>query len=403
MSKSAPGFVPRHAWRSRFAALPSVLILAASTACGGGPAEAPAGGGGAGRGAMALPVELLTLTEKPVEQTSEYVGTLKSRRSNTVQSQMEGFLQKINVKSGDRVAPGTVMFEIDATSQLAAVASLESIRAARESDAAFARTQADRAQQLLKVGAMSQQEHDQAQAQLKAAEAQLKAIDEQIKQQRNEWSYSRVTAATAGVVGDIPVRVGDRITRATLLTTLEDNSGLELNLNVPVQEAPRLKLGLAVQLLDESGEPIGTERVAFISPSVDEATQTVLVKTPVSRAGLRSDQFIRARIVWTTAPGLTVPIVAVSRISGQFFVFVAEPANGGLVARQRPVAVGPMAGNDYLIASGLKAGDRVVVAGVQKIGDGAPIAEAPPSPPKPAEPAPASPKPAGEGGKAGGS
>jgi RND family efflux transporter MFP subunit len=346
---------------------------------------------------MAAPVDILTLAEKPVEQTSEFVGTLKSRRANTVQSQMEGFLLKINVKPGDRVAPGTVMFEIDATSQQAAVSSLESIRAARESDAAFARTQADRAVQLLKVGAMSQQEHDQAQAQLRAAEAQLKAVDEQIKQQRNEWSYSRVTAATAGVVGDIPVRVGDRITRATLLTTLEDNSGLELNLNVPVQEAPRLKLGLPVALLDEGGATIGTERIAFISPSVDDATQTVLVKTPVSRTGLRADQFVRARIVWTTAPGLTVPIVAVSRISGQFFVFVAEPANGGLVARQRPVGVGPMTGNDYLITSGLKPGDRVVIAGVQKIGDGAPIAEGPPSSAPPPGPKQAEP------GKAGGS
>ena len=369
--------------RSRFAALPSVLILAAATACGGGPAEAPAGGAAAGGGAMAAPVDILTLAEKPVEQASEFVGTLKSRRSNTVQSQVEGFLLKINVKSGDRVAPGTVMFEIDASSQQSAIASLESIRAARESDASFARQQAERAQQLLKVGAMSQQEHDQAQAQLKAAEAQLKAIDEQIKQQRNEWSYSRVTAATAGVVGDIPVRVGDRITRATPLTTLEDNSGLELNLAVPVQEAPRLKLGLPVELLDETGKAIGMERIAFISPSVDDAMQTVLVKTPVSRAGLRSDQFVRARIVWSTAPGLTVPVVAVSRISGQFFVFVAEPANGGLVAKQRPIAVGPMTGNDYLVTSGLKVGDRVIVAGVQKIGDGAPVAEAPPGAAKP--------------------
>jgi multidrug efflux pump subunit AcrA (membrane-fusion protein) len=77
-----------------------------------------------------------------------------------------------------------------------------------------------------------------------------------------------------------------------------------------------------------------------------------------------------------------VPIVAVSRISGQFFVFVAEPANGGLVARQRPVAVGPLTGNDYVITSGLKPGDQVIVAGVQKIADGAPVSAAPPAAPK---------------------
>ena len=154
-----------------------------------------------------------------------------------------------------------------------------------------------------------------------------------------------------------------------------------------------------------------------ISPSVDDTTQTVLVKAPVSQRGsaLRTDQFVRARIVWSTAPAVTVPVVAVSRISGQFFVFVAEAANGGLVARQRPVTVGAMSGNDYVVAAGLKAGDRVIVGGVQKIGDGAPVAEAPPggarggpaagggAAPKPAEPGPggpAAPKPA-EPAKAG--
>lgn len=365
-----------------------VFLLPAAVACGGGSGPAPGGGGAPGRGSMAMPVEIITLAEKPVEQTSEFVGTLKSRRSTTVQSQMEGFLLKINVKAGDRVNPGTVLFEIDATSQEAAVASLQSVRAAREADAAFARQQAERARQLLKVGAMSQQEHDQAQTLQRTAEAQLKAVEEQIKQQRNEWSYSRVTAATAGVIGDIPVRVGDRISRATPLTTIEDNTGLELYLQVPVQEAPQLKIGLPVQLLDGAGEVTATERVSFISPSVDDNTQTVLVKTSVAtRPTWRADQFVRARVVWTTRPALTVPVVAVTRISGQFFVFVAEAAGGGLVAKQKPVGVGPMSGNDYVITSGLTAGDKVIVAGIQKIGDGAPVTAAPPSGAAPGGPA----------------
>jgi RND family efflux transporter MFP subunit len=387
MSKLLKVLVSRRTLRPGPAGQLLVLFAAAAAACGGGPAQAPAGGAAAGRGAMAAPVDIITLADKPVEQFSEFVGSLKSRRSITVNSQMEGFIVKVNVKSGDRVTPGTVLFQIDATSQEAAVASLESLRAAREADAAFARQQAERARQLLKVGAMSQQEHDQAQTLQRTAEAQLKAVDEQIKQQKNEWSYSRVTAALAGTVGDVPVRPGDRITRTTPLTTIEDNTGLELNINVPVQEAPRLKLGLPVQILDENGKVFGTERVSFISPSVDDTTQTVLVKTPVGAPGLRSDQFVRARVVWTTAPALTVPIVAVSRISGQFFVFVAEPANGGLIARQRPVAVGPISGNDYVITGGLKPGDQVIVAGVQKIGDGAPVSAAPPAAPKPPEPA----------------
>ena len=385
-------------WRRKFVFLLIAASAATAAACSGGASADPGAGGGRGRGGFAAPVEILTLAEKPVEQTSEFVGTLKSRRSTTVQSQMEGFLLKINVKSGDRVGPGTVLFEIDASSLQAGVASLESVRVAREADAAFARQQAARARQLLAVGAMSQQEHDQAQTLQRTAEAQLKAVEEQIRQQRNEWSYSRVTAATAGIIGDIPARVGDRVTRATPLTTIEDNTGLELHLNVPVQEAPRLKPGLPIHLVDEAGQVLATVRVDFISPSVDDTTQTVLVKAPVGPRGpaMRADQFVRGRIVWSSAPALSVPLAAVSRISGQYFVFVAEDDKGGLVARQRPVVVGPMSGNNYLITGGLKPGDRVIVAGVQKIGDGAPVTAAPAA--QPGSPKPAS---AGEGGKAG--
>jgi multidrug efflux pump subunit AcrA (membrane-fusion protein) len=99
---------------------------------------------------------------------------------------------------------GTVLFEIDDASQLAVIANLESVRAAREADAEFARQQAERAQKLLAAGAMSQQEVDQALALQRSTAATLKAIDEQIRLQKNEWGYSRVTASAAGVIGDIP-------------------------------------------------------------------------------------------------------------------------------------------------------------------------------------------------------
>ena len=366
----------------RMAAAFAVALSVGAVACGGGSQPPGGAGAGGGRGEMPpQPVEMITLEERPVEQATEYIGTVKSLRSTIVQPQTEGFLLKVHVKSGDRVAPGKVMFEIDATTLQAAISSLESVRAAREADAAFARLQADRAKKLLSAGAMSQQEFDQAQTLQRTAEAQLKAVDEQIRQQRNEWGYSRVTASTSGVVGDVPARVGDRVTRSTVLTTIEDNSGLELQLQVPVSEAPRLRTGLAVHLLDEQGQIVTTERINFISPSADEGTQSVLVKTPIKTRGgaVRDEQFVRARVVWSTAPALTVPLTAVSRISGQLFAFVAEPGQGaGFVARQRPITVGATVGPDYVVTSGLKAGDRVIVSGTQKIGDGAPVQPAAP-------------------------
>ena len=102
----------------------------------------------------------------------------------------------------------------------------------------------------------------------------------------------------------------------------------------------------------------------------------MLVKTGIREnvARFRTDQFVRAQIVWAADPGLTVPIISLSRVNGQFFAFVAEAGeNGATVARQRAVEVGPVVGNDYVVASGLKAGDRLIVSGIQKVGDGMPV------------------------------
>ena len=110
-------------------------------------------------------------------------------------------------------------------------------------------------------------------------------------------------------------------------------------------------------------------------PSVDMATQSVLVKAPLAADGqFRTDQFVRAHVVWSAAPGLTVPLVAVLRINGQFFVYVVEKGdNGTTIARQRPVQLGAVVGNDYVVLSGLKPGEQLITAGIQKIADGMPV------------------------------
>jgi RND family efflux transporter MFP subunit len=375
------------------------LLLVA--ACGGGPSGAPAqqGAGGRAGGAPAMPVEIVTLTPRPVEQTGDFVGTVKSRRSTTITPQVEGMLTNIPVRSGDKVQPGTLLMTIDAQPEQAALASLQSLRAARESDAQFARQQADRAKALLDAGAGSKQEYDQAQAQQKAAEAQLRALEEQIRQQQAQLAFYRIVAPTAGTVGDIPVRIGDRVARTTKLTTVEDNSGLEIYVNVPVQQAANVRVGQPLRIVNETGAVIVTLKVDFVSPSVDDQTQTVLVKaTLTDRALFRNEQFVRTQIVFNIAPSLTVPITAVQRINGQFFAFVAEPGGDNappLVARQRPVTLGPITGNDYVVTGGLKAGEKLIVGGLQKIGDGAPVQELPS---RPGGPGPAR---GGEGGRGG--
>ena len=190
----------------------------------------------------AMGVEIVTLEAKPVEQMTEFVGTVKSRRSTDIQPQVEGFITRIRGKSGrSRVTSGALLMEIDSRVQQASLASLESVRAQREIDVTYAQQEADRATKLLEAGAASQMDADRAANALKAAEAQLRTVEEQLRTSRTDLTYYRVTAPTAGVVGDIPVREGDRVTKTTLLTTVDANAGLEVYLNVPVQQAPKLK------------------------------------------------------------------------------------------------------------------------------------------------------------------
>ena len=331
---------------------------------------------------MAMPVGIAELKPAPVDDSSEFVGVLKSRRSSAIQPQAEGFLRKILVKSGDKVSVGTPLFEIDNTPQQSVVAGLESVRQAREADLAFARSQLDRAKKMLDVGASSQQEFDQATNAARTAEAQLKALDDQIRQQKAELAYYEVRAPIAGVVGDIPVRVGDRVSKTTELTNIDDNTGLEIYINVPVQQASKLRTGLPVNIVDETGQTILTERLNFVSASVDENTQTVLAKAQLSRPGFRDEQFVRARVVWSNTPALVIPLTAVMRVSGQYFVYVAEPGQGGaLVAKQRAVQLGAIVGQNYVVQGGAKEGERIVVSGIQKIGDGMPIQAAAAGPP----------------------
>jgi len=101
----------------------------------------------------------------------------------------------------------------------------------------------------------------------------------------------------------------------------------------------------------------------------------VLVKARIANSNdkLRTAQFIRARVVWGTHLGPVVPVLAVSRIGGQYFAFVAEEQNGKMVARQRPLRLGEMAGNNYVVLDGIKPGDKVVVSGTQFLVDGAPV------------------------------
>jgi RND family efflux transporter MFP subunit len=409
--------------------LPAALAAAlAAAACGGGSASSaggPGGPGGPGGGPPpALPVPIAAVADTELRDATEYVATLRSRHTTNVQPQVEGVLTRIFVKSGDRVALGAPLMQIDPAKQRATLGSQEATRTQKRAALNYAKQQEQRMETLYRGGAASKQQLDEAQSAMAEAQADYDALGAQVKEQEVQLGYYRVTAPAAGVVGDIPVRAGDRVTTATLLTTIDQNDAMEAYISVPLEHARDLKLGLPVEILSggqEQGQSQGqaqvaaSTRISFISPQVDDQTQQILVKAPVPNgSGLRSDQFVRARVVWSTHRGPVVPVLAVTRVNGQYFVFTAAPASApgapgapgsgagggkeappgqgppsgapppaagaGLVAHQTPVQLGDLIGNDYVVLSGLQPGQRIVTAGVQKLADGMPIAEMPAGP-----------------------
>lgn len=361
--------------RSRCAWLSLGVALAAAACGGGGGADPRAQGGGRQGGAPAAGVKVTTLEQRPIADTSDFIATVRSLHSTTIQPQVDGVINRIFVKSGDLVRAGSPLVQIDPEKQAANVRSTESNRAAREADVTYWRGQVQRLKALLDAGAISRNEYDQAQHQLETAEASLASLNAQVREGQVELRYYRVTAPEPGVVGDIPVRPGDRVTTSTVITTIDNKQGLEAYIQVPLDRAPQLKAGLPVEILDENGKVAATNRITFVAPRVDPATQTVLAKAALrdTPPSVKLQQFVRARVVWRNVPGLTIPIVAVTRVSGQYFCFIAEPSGQGYVARQRPVQVGAVLGNDYVVQGGLKAGDKIIVSGVQKLADGAPV------------------------------
>src|SRR5580693_6336621 len=360
--------------RGYLAKSPLLVALVASgltLGCSGNAAQNAHASGPAG-----MPVKVQEARATPVNDATEYVATLKSRDSAVIMPQVEGQVTKIFVHSGEAVEAGEPLMEIDPLKQQATVKSQESSRAAQQANLNWTKQQYERAQGLYSAGVVSKQDLDQAKSALDAAQAQMDSLDSQVREQEVQLHYYRVVAGRTGIVGDIPVRVGDRVTTTTQLTTVDQPGSLEAYVYVPIEHSAQLKMGLPVQVIDADGKVLADSRVSFISPQVDNTTQTVLVKARITNGNdaLRQLQFIRARVVWGTHKNPEVPILAGSRLGGQYFAFVAEAQNGGsFVARQKPLTIGQTVGNDYEVQDGIKAGDKVIISGTQFLLDGAPV------------------------------
>lgn len=329
----------------------------------------------AGPAMQALPVQTVDVKLAPVAQSNDYVATIKSRRSATIQPQVNGTLTEIHVHSGDHVRAGQVLMEIDPRQQQAIVASQLATERQKKALYDYNQIELERQQKLFEAGITSREAYQQEQQAYQNAKADYESALASRNAQQQLLDYYTLRAPFDGVVGDIPVHVGDYVSTSTMLTTVDENKDLEAYIYIPTERASEVHTGLGVELLDNSGNLIETTKIDFVSPQVDSNLQAILAKAPVHSSALavRNAQMVTARVIWSTRPMPVVPVLAVTRVGGQSFVFVAQQQSGHFFARQLPVTLGETVGNAYSISSGLSAGDRVIVSGTQFLVNNMPV------------------------------
>lgn len=367
-------------------------------------------------------VKLQTVEQTTLLDTTEQLGNLQAENRVDLRPATEGRVDEIFVSSGSAVSAGTPILQLRPEKTQAAVggavanvnaaiasrdnavAQIRAVEAQKVSDAANVNLQEEqfkRIASLVAQGALPKQQLDQVRRDRDTARAALNATDERIRaarataEQQNaqleqaqttvassqeDLRETRVVAPITGIVGNVAVKVGDYVKTSDVLTNIIQNQNLELSITISADKANQLRLGLPVQLLNQNNETvISTGQISFISPQVNQ-DQQVLAKAsfPNSERKLRDGQRVRARVVWKKNQGVSIPVIAVSRIAGENFVFVAQPqadskADPALFAKQKLVKLGDIKGNNYQVISGLKPGEKIVVSGLLNLNDGVPI------------------------------
>ncbi|MEH2088511.1 efflux RND transporter periplasmic adaptor subunit [Nostoc sp.] len=364
-------------------------------------------------------VKISTVQSGIIEESSDFIASLKSLRSVTLQPRIQGQVTQILVKSGDPIVEGAAILQVDPTRpagisgsntvpqaflmQLAnARATLKSLETERPSYVANVQLYQQNYEKFVSLaeqGAVSRQTSNQFANRLANAKTSLDAIDSRIQAQRatilqaekslqqsnvntqtQQPQSDKITAPFSGTVGNIPVKVGDLVNTSTPLVNITQNRPLEVNISVPLQQGPQLRKGMPVEVMNTQGQKLGRSRIFFIAPNASNETQTILIKALFDNTNgqLRADQLVRARVFWNQRPGVLIPTTAMTRVGGDTFVYVVETETSpqGVsqqVARQTRVKLGEIKGNNYQVIEGLQPEDKVIISGLLNLRDGVAI------------------------------
>lgn len=353
----------------------AILIFAGAmsimTGCGGNQQQAPQGG------APAYATMVLTPTTSELETT--FPALIKGKTDIAIRPQVTGFITKVHVDEGQQVRKGQVLFTLDQVQFNAAVEqALAAVNAAKTA-VATAQLTADSKRQLLEKNIISNYEYQLADNQLQTAKAQLVQSQAALTNARKNLAYTVVTAPSDGVVGKIPNREGSLAspTSAEPLTTVSDNSEvyayfsltekdlLEMSgngcrsLKSAIDSMPAVKLRLA----DGTMYPI-EGKVATVSGVIDNSTGSASVRALFNNPSglLRSGATGNIVLPRDEQNVIVIPQKATYELQDKKFVYIVNDSN---IVHSAPITISPVNdGKNYVVTSGLKAGDRIAIEGV---------------------------------------
>lgn len=353
----------------------------------GQPNQQPPGASGQ----QAVPVDVVTLHASPVTLESELSGRTSALRTAEVRPQVGGIILKRAFVEGSMVKAGQLLYQIDPALYQASVASAEATLAKSQAAELTAHLKAQRYDALLKAKAISQQDYDDAQATWKQSLADVASAKASLQTARINLAYTKVTAPISGRIGKSSFTEGALVSasQSTALATIQQIDNVYVDVSQSTTQLIQLKKQLAegklnaaqhqeanVKLsLDDGTAYPHPGKLEFTDVTVDESTGmvTLRIRVPNPEHELLPGMFIRAKVPQGERPnGVRVPQVAISRTStGAASVMVVDADNK---VQSREVQVSRVIGSDWLVESGLQAGERVVVAGLQKIRPGATVA-----------------------------
>jgi membrane fusion protein (multidrug efflux system) len=363
----------------------AALVLTILSACGPKAQMGPDPNAPADVGVVVAHTEPVTLTAELSGRTSAFL-------VSEVRPQVSGVIKARLFQEGSYVRAGQPLYQIDPATYRASLNSATAGLAQAQAAYTTAKLKADRYKELVAINAVSRQDNDDAQAAAQSAAANVQAQRAAVEQAQINLAYTRVFAPISGRVGKSSVTPGALVTasQATALATVQNLDKVYVDVTQSSSDLLKLRRDLAagtldgsssaqVQLILEDGSvyPLpGT--LAFSDITVDQGTGSIGLRAvfPNPNGALLPGLYVRARMTKGVATaGMLIPQAAVSRDpKGQATVFIV---GAGGKAELRPIAVSQTVGDKWLVTSGLKPGDRVIVEGLQRVHPGALVKPAP--------------------------